>query len=73
VLADPTNIDGTAAFLVSPVMDADALAQQIHVGKITKIDVKRNKISLELPPSPVDDKATANADGASKSRVHPLN
>jgi hypothetical protein len=70
VLAGPTNIEGTTAFLVSPVMDANALVQKIHVGKITKIDVKRNKISLELPPSPIDDKATANADGASHAPTH---
>jgi len=69
-LAGPLPVDGDVVFLVSPVTDTDAFSKKIQVGKITKVDVKRNTVSLELPPSPADDKATANADGASKSPAH---
>jgi len=67
LLTGPLKIDGNTAFLVNPVTDTDAFSKKIQVGKITKVDVKRNTVSVELPPSPADDKATANADGASKS------
>jgi hypothetical protein len=64
--AGPFGVEGAMIFFVSPVTDADALAKQIHVGKITKVDVKRNKISLELPPDPGANKTTADAGGAPK-------
>jgi len=67
VLSGPRTIEGVTFFLVSLVSDTNAFVKKIQVGKITKVDVKRNQISIELPPSPVDEKATANADGASKS------
>jgi hypothetical protein len=63
-LAGPSVVQEMTVFFVNPVTDTDALSKKIHVGKITKIDVRRNKIVLELPVSPPDDKATANADGA---------
>jgi hypothetical protein len=66
-LSGPLKIDGSTTFLVSPVTDTDGFSKKIQVGKITKIDVKRNTVSVELPLSPADDKATANADGAAKS------
>jgi hypothetical protein len=62
-LSGPSIVQEMTVFFVTPVTDTDALSKKIHVGKITKIDVRRNKIVLELPVSPPDDKATANADG----------
>lgn len=68
--AGPFIVQETTVFFVSPVSDTEALSKRIHLAKITQVDVKRNKIRLELPPSPPDDKATAAADGVSKPPAH---
>jgi hypothetical protein len=70
LLTGPLTVDGSTVFLVSPVTDTEAFSKKFQVGKITKIDVKRNTVSLDLPGSAADEKATANADGAAKSTAH---
>jgi hypothetical protein len=64
--AGPFAVGDSTIFFVNPITDTDALAKMIHVGKTTKVDVKRNKISLELPDAPASDKATADAGGTPK-------
>ena len=64
--AGPFAVGDSTIFFVNPITDTDALAKMIHVGKTTKVDVKRNKISLELPDDPASDKATADAGGTPK-------
>ncbi len=64
--AGPFAVEDWTIFFVNPITDTDALAKMIHVGKTTKVDVKRNKISLELPAAPASDKATADAGGTPK-------
>ena len=62
----PYTVDQTTVFLISPVSDPTGLSKQIHIGKVTKVDVKRNQIYVELPPSPAGEKTTADAGGAAK-------
>jgi hypothetical protein len=64
--AGPFAVDDSTIFFVSPITDTDALAKMIQVGKITKVDVKRNKISVELPADRASDKSTADAGGTPK-------
>ena len=64
--AGPFAVEDSTIFFVNPITDTDALAKMIHVGKTTKVDMKRNKISLELPTAPTSDKATADAGGTPK-------
>lgn len=66
----PFKVENTTIFFVSPVSDTKGLADKIHEGKITGVDVRKNKIFIELPTSPTTDKSTADADGASKPSAH---
>jgi hypothetical protein len=68
--AGPFGVQESMVMFVSPITDTEALAKQIHIGKVVKVDVKRNTIKVDLPPSPSTDKTTAEADGASKSTAH---
>jgi hypothetical protein len=63
----PFGVDGVMILFVSPVSDTEGFAKKIHIAKIKKVDVRKNTISLDVPP----DKTTAEAEGsASKSTGH---
>ena len=57
----PNEFERTTLFFVNPITDTDAFSKKIHIGKVTQIDTKKNKIFVELPTSR-DEKSTAEAD-----------
>ncbi len=63
------RFDGMTTFLVSPVKDTKEFSKKIPGVKITKIDVKRNTVTIDLPVPP-EEKTTASADGADKKAAH---
>jgi hypothetical protein len=67
----PDRIEESTVFLVSPVSDTEALAKQIHLGKVTKVNVRKNTIWIELPTSATTDKTTADANGANTKSAAP--
>ena len=69
--AGPFKVEETTVFLVSPVSDTDALAKKIHLGKVTKVNVRKNTVWIELPASTTTDKTTADANGANSKPAAP--
>src|SRR5580704_14099980 len=67
----PEKIEDSTVFLVSPVSDTDALAKQIHLGTVTKVNVRKNTIWIELPASTMTDKTSADANGANSKSAAP--
>ena len=55
--AGPSRMAGVTVYLVGPVTDIKALADEIKVGKITEVDVKRNLLKMTVAPVPQPDKA----------------
>ena len=62
LMSGPNPVQGTVAYLVSPVTDINELAKKIGIGKVTRTDVKRNTLTLELPSEAGSGKSAANAD-----------
>jgi hypothetical protein len=60
----PFKVDDVMTFFVSPVTDTEGFAKNIHTGKVVKVDVRKNTISVDLPTTAASDKTTADAQGA---------
>jgi hypothetical protein len=60
----PFKVDDVMIIFVSPVTDTEGFAKNIHTGKVGKVDVRKNTISVDLPTSAASDKATADAQAA---------
>lgn len=54
-------------FLLTPVTDIQALAKSINVGKVAKIDAKRNTLIIEVPAAPSADKEPAGPDSKAEA------
>lgn len=67
----PFKVEDVMIFFVSPVTDTEAFAKKIHTATVTKVDVRKNTISLEMPTSADSDKSTADAQGASSKPASP--
>jgi hypothetical protein len=65
-LSGPDRIGAVTVYMVSPVSDIKALANEIKVGKITQVDVKRNLLKIKVATVPNPDKAAADASSGSK-------
>ncbi len=60
----PFKVEDVMTFFVSPVTDTEGFAKNIHNGKVAKVDVRKNTISVDLPTSAASDKTTADAQAA---------
>jgi hypothetical protein len=60
----PFKVEDVMILFVSPVTDTDGFAKNIHTGKVAKVDVRKNIISVDLPTSAASDKTTAEAQAA---------
>jgi hypothetical protein len=64
--AGPNRVTGATIYVVGPVTDIKALADEIKAGKITEVDAKRNLLKISVANVPSSDKAAADAGPASK-------
>ena len=69
--AGPFKVEDVMILFVSPVTDTEGFAKNIHTGKVAKIDVRKNTISVDLPTSAAPDKTTADAQSAGSKPATP--
>ena len=60
----PFKVEDVMILFVSPVTDTEGFAKNIQTGKVAKVNVRKNIISVDLPTSAASDKTTAEAQAA---------